>query len=223
VTSISKDDIQDSKTSSWDFGNQILYDLCRDNFEHKKNGRILAKVLFIGRIYAAAVERRKVKDEYISDNFYFEVVGPTLMASDIDERLARLKSYRTLTKNIIPEILATHNSIVKMFNGPTGLKKRSFSSKYLHFHLPNLFFIYDSRAERALRQISRHVPKALKHFKKIPNTDDEYARFFCKCLDMKRQIEQQHNAQISIRQFDNLLINWANRMEVEKRKASKAN
>ena len=39
----------------------ILYHLCKDNFQHEQEDVILTKVLFIGRIYAAAIERRKNK------------------------------------------------------------------------------------------------------------------------------------------------------------------
>ncbi len=49
------------QSKSWDLGNKILYDMCKNNFAHKNNGVIIAKVLFIGRIYAAAIERRKKK------------------------------------------------------------------------------------------------------------------------------------------------------------------
>jgi hypothetical protein len=36
----------------------------------------------------------------------------------------------------------------------TGLEKRALASKYLHFHLPRLFFIYDSRAAGVMRRVS---------------------------------------------------------------------
>ena len=62
MKNISELDITSYKTSKyWDFGNNILYHLCKDNFQHEQEDVILTKVLFIGRIYAAAIERRKNK------------------------------------------------------------------------------------------------------------------------------------------------------------------
>ncbi len=62
----------------WDFGNQILYDICRNNFKHDRDDIIIAKILFIGRIYAAAVERRRNKQDVINDNFYVDIIAPTI-------------------------------------------------------------------------------------------------------------------------------------------------
>ena len=58
----------------WDFSNKILYDLCRDNFEHNQEEIILTKVLFVGRIYAAAVEREEIKKDELNDDFYINTI-----------------------------------------------------------------------------------------------------------------------------------------------------
>jgi len=39
----------------------------------------------------------------------------------------------------------------KLFSKISGLNKRSLASKYLHFHVPELFYISDSRAYDAMR------------------------------------------------------------------------
>ncbi|PHX74462.1 MAG: hypothetical protein CK547_03045 [Chitinophagaceae bacterium] len=98
----------------------------------------------------------------------------------------------------------------------TALDKRSFSSKYLHFHLPDLFYIYDSRAVTALRQCTSQVPKDLKYILEIDNIDNKYAKFYCKCFDLKRQIKKQFNINLTHRQLDNLLIEGANKQSIEK-------
>jgi hypothetical protein len=208
--------LEESKSSPWDFGNQILYDLCHDNFRHDQSEHILAKVLFIGRIYAVAVERRKVKDKYINDNFYFDRIVPTFKNSALDKMLESLKGQDIMSKENIAEILHTHYYLTKILKTITNLEKRSFSSKYLHFHLPNLFFIFDSRAEIALRQLTSRVPSDLKPFTQLDNVDSQYAKFYCKCFDVKRQIEEEHNTSMTIRQFDNLLISMANTIEIKK-------
>lgn len=202
----------------WDFGNAILYKLCKDNFQHKTDDLILTKVLFIGRIYAAAVERRKTKSTDINDNFYTETVAPTFRKSKLDDKLADLKSITTDNIENIKSILQTHFYLTNMLKKITALDKRSFSSKYLHFHLPDLFYIYDSRAVTALRQFTSQVPKDLKHILELDNIDNEYAKFYCKCFDLKRQIKAQSNIDLTHRQLDNLLIEVANKQSIEKQK-----
>jgi hypothetical protein len=202
----------------WDFGNAILYKLCNENFNHETDDHILTKVLFIGRIYAAAVERRKTKTTDINDNFYTETVVPTFRNSKLDEKLSELKDIKTENIENIKTVLQTHYFLVSMLKEITDLEKRSFSSKYLHFHLPNLFYIYDSRAVTALRQFSSQVPKDLKHILELDNIDNEYAKFYCKCFELKRQIKGQFDIDLTHRQLDNLLIEIANEQSIEKRK-----
>ena len=118
----------------WDFGNAILYKLCKDNFKHDTDDHILTKVLFIGRIYAAAVERRKNKSNDINDNFYTDIVAPTFRKSKLDEQLSKLKIAKTENIENIKLVLQTHYLLTSMLKKITALDKRSFSSKYLHFH-----------------------------------------------------------------------------------------
>jgi hypothetical protein len=202
----------------WDFGNAILYKLCKDNFNHDLEDHILTKVLFIGRIYAAAVERRKNKSNDINDNFYTDTVAPTFRKSKLDNKLSDLKSAKPDKVENIKSILQTHYYLTSMLKKITALDKRSFSSKYLHFHLPDLFYIYDSRAVSALRQFTSQVPKDLKHILVIDSIDNEYAKFYCKCFDLKRQIKTQFKIDLTHRQLDNLLIEVANKQSSEKQK-----
>ncbi len=199
------------KPNVWNFGNEILYNLCKENFDHKENNIIITKVLFIGRIYAAAVERRKNKSKDINDNFYIDTVAPTFKNSKLDNKLSKLKFLKTVKIENIYSVLQTHFYLTSILKNITALEKRSFSSKYLHFHLPNVFFIYDSRAVTALRQFSNQVPKDLKHILNYKDIDIEYAKFYCKCYDLKRQIKKIHKIELTNRQLDKLLINVANR------------
>lgn len=203
----------------WDFGNSILYKLCKDNFKHDLDDHILTKVLFIGRIYAAAVERRKNKSNDINDNFYTDTVAPTFRKSKLDDKLSGLKIAKIENIENIKSVLQTHYFLTSMLKNITALDKRSFSSKYLHFHLPHLFYIYDSRAVAAIRQFTSQVPKDLKHILELENIDSEYSKFYCKCFDLKRQIKTQFNIDLTNRQLDNLLIEVANKQSSLKLKS----
>lgn len=146
--------------NEWDFGNKILYDLCSNYPDHKQAEVVIAKILFIGRIYAAAIERRKTKSD-INDNFYIDKVAPTLINSELDSKLNGLSNI-TLEEDKILDMLIVHKYLSDLFNILTGLDKRSLSSKYLHFHKPLLFFIYDSRAVNGLRTFISKVPAKFK-------------------------------------------------------------
>lgn len=200
----------------WTFGNNILYDLCKDNFKHSEDKHILTKVLFIGRIYAAAVERRTNKKEGINDHFYIDTIAPTFRKSKLDEHLLEIKKIKTLSIDNIKLILETHYYLTTILSKITAQNKRSFSSKYLHFHLPELFFIYDSRVLSSLRHFISKVPEELRQIIQSDNIDKDYATFYCKCFALKRQIEKQHKTTLTNRQFDNLLIEIANRKKLEK-------
>ncbi|MBK8567444.1 MAG: hypothetical protein IPN76_30020 [Saprospiraceae bacterium] len=206
-----------AKNTCWDFGNKILYNLCQDYPSHNKDDIILTKVLFIGRIYAAAVERRKNKndDPIINDNFYIDNVIPAFINSNIDNNLKKLKGKQLSTNNIL-EILKVHNELVKILTKITELNKRSFASKYLHFHLPNLFFIYDSRAVQAMRKFTSKIPIELQYILQEKGIDKEYAKFFCKSFDLKTRIETTHKSRITTRQLDNLLMETANNIAMTK-------
>lgn len=206
------------KNNVWHFGNEILYKMCRENFEHKNDEFILSKILFIGRIYAAAIERRKTKNNDINDNFYTDTVAPAFRHSDIDKYLNNLKNFKSLNEDNLKLVLETHSYLTEMINKITELNKRSLVSKYLHFHLPELFFIYDTRAVEALRFYKTKVPTALQHLTKLKNVDAEYAKFFCKCYELQKEIQDNFDVNFNTRNLDNLLIENANLRNSEKRK-----
>ncbi len=142
----------------WDFGNRLLYEMCSSTFTHTQDDQILAKVLFIGRIYAVAIERRRNKQEMLGDDFYIETVAPAFKNSDLDKHLAALKKIRQIGLNEVKRILKLAFYLTSLINKITDLNKRSFGSKYLHFHLPELFFIYDSRAVKGMQYFINRVP-----------------------------------------------------------------
>ena len=205
-----KEEIENCKYSSWDHGNKVLYDLCRDNFYHQEEEKILSKVWLVGRAYSAALERRRNKEED-NDEFYIKKVVPAFKNSNIDNYLNTLKAYESLTFDNLPYILKTHKELIKITFDVSKLEKRSFSSKYLHFHFPNLFFIYDSRVVESLREYITKVPKSMEKFLDSELVDVEYAKFLCKCFILKAQISSKYNIDLTLRQFDNLLIGLANK------------
>lgn len=197
------------KPSPWDLGNSVLYQLCQLHFEHKRLDEIIAKTWLIGRSYAAAIERRK-NNKGVSDDFYVNIVAPTIQKSHLDVALASLRQERRISSSNAIEILRIHHYLVKTLEPITGLEKRSFCSKYLHFHLPALFFIYDSRASTAMRTFISQVPKDLACIVGNLEIDTDYAKFVAKCLALRNLIAEVYECDLTTRQMDNLLLSIAN-------------
>ena len=191
------------KENNWAFFNSMLYKMCSEYFEHKNVDVVMAKVCIIGRTYSAAIERRKIKGKKItSDGYYEKIVAPAIIDSDIDKWLSCLKKFKSISEENLPDILKTHLKVMKLFSRISGMNKRSLASKYLHFHLPNLFYIYDSRAVKGLRLI-------LPDFRvknKLNGYDKEYSKFCQKLFYLQEKIGGRFGKKLTTRQLDRLLL-----------------
>jgi len=200
-------------------GNEALYRLCREYPLHDNPDAVGAKIWLIGRSYAAAIERRRKYLDELSDDFYARRVIPGIQGSGIDTLLVKLRAEDSITETNIPFILRVHKHLLETFKKITGLEKRSLASKYLHFHFPHLFFIYDSRANSSLTRIS----KSAKRFSAVINdssVDFEYASFFCRAFLRRKDVEGVIGKAMSPREFDNMLILLENDV-LRKRMAAK--
>ena len=189
-------------SSPWDLGNEVLYSLCRKHPTHTNHAAVIAKVWLIGRSYAASIERGRDKPEE-NDDFYVDRVAPEVAASAIDQWLQQLDAYSHPTKQALPHILRVHAQVTTLFKQISGLEKRSLASKYLHFHLPNLFYIYDSRAMEAVRKLSELVSRA---HGTPPDADLEYGKFALKCLRIQDHVADAFGITMLPRGLDNLLL-----------------
>jgi hypothetical protein len=137
------------------------------------------------------------------DSFYESKVVPKILSSRLDEHLYKVKQFSEISSESIPIILKTHKYLTDLFARISGKDKRSLASKYLHFHCPSLFFLYDSRAVRGSRA-------ALPRFRtKTPskNVDSEYSKFFSRATQIRDDIHRNEGRLLSVREIDNILIN----------------
>jgi len=197
----------------WDLGNSVLYRLCQENSLHNEDQAILAKIWLIGRSYAAAIERRRPGELEKEDNddFYIKTVVPTIRKSHIDQWISELgKKYKKTTIESLNDILFVHAKVTNLFAEISGLQKRSLASKYLHFHLPELFFIYDQRADKRIKSLFSRL-NFQKSIPTVEEHDHEYRKFFEKCLHLQSCIEKEFKTLLTPRELDNLLqlnIEW---------------
>ena len=207
IMNITRKDVDLAKADIWDLGNDILYKLCRDYPEHKKPEVVQAKIWLIGRAYAAAVERRKNIDpnnRIANDAFYKDVVIPKIISSDLDAKLNSLQPFSKIDEHSITPVLEVHRYFVDLLYKITDMHKRSLASKYLHFHKPGLFYIYDSIASAGL---SKAMPRyRLKKSSSNGKVDTVYASFAFKLLELQKEIEQKHGEYLTPRQLDRMLL-----------------
>ena len=189
------------KRTHWHFANQILYDLCRDYPKHTNEQVVIGKVWLIGRSYSVAIERVH-KKVFVYDDIYKERVGRMIVESKVDKWLLPLNRLR-YGPGSLAEVLLAHKRLTEVFHDISGAGKRSLASKYLHFHFPNLFYIYDSRVVKALRNL-RPVLETEKGIDL--DCDSEYRRVYEKCAQLRRKINHRLGVNLCPRELDNLLL-----------------
>ena len=203
----------DDECSRWRLANNILYEMVSKYPKHDDADVIVAKLSIIGRTYAAAVERRKNKANTLGD-FYYDYVAPQLFDSEIDDKIDSLRKHKKITKDNLPDILSVHYYLMNLFEDSTEMRKRSLASKYLHFHLPELFFIYDSRTESVITQFSGRLSRVLD----ISQTecDKTYATFCSKALIIYNALNDKNYTDPQTRVVDNILSRYCDEIERKK-------
>jgi hypothetical protein len=180
-------------------GNKVLYDLCTKHPRHRVPEAIGAKLLLIGRTYAAAIERRKNADpKRALRDFYRQDVVPVIRRSNIDQWFEATWRAR---QDDVELMLRVHKKLVDLFTRISGHANRSLASKYLHFHFRKRFYIIDSRALRGLQRLrislSRPIPK---------RCDKQYALFVLKVLQLKPKLDQLAGHVLLPREVDRVLL-----------------
>lgn len=191
--------------SRWEYGNTVLYRMCEEEPEHKQIDVIAGKIWLIGRSYASAIERRK-NAGVVGDDFYYNVVAPKLLevGPELDDRITRLRESTGLIANDVKMVLSTHKFLTDVFYELTGLEKRSLASKYLHFHCPEKFFIYDSRARAGIRKLVKRPEKGI--LTDVSDYELEYGDFVCRMLELQEYLNEQIGVYELPRKLDSFLL-----------------
>jgi hypothetical protein len=126
----------------WEIANKIIYKICSDYPRHDNIEVAIAKIWIIGRTYAAAIERGAPNT---GDQFYETKVGPQMVVG-IDSVFEPLRTIKSVADKNLSMVMEAYNLTNELLRDIAGKERRSLSSKYLHFHFPNLYYLYDSRA-----------------------------------------------------------------------------
>ena len=125
------------------------------------------------------------------------------IGDELDDRLSKLNKAKSPIPDYAKEILETHKLLMDAFYEMTGLEKRSLASKYLHFHCPKMFFIYDSLARSG---INKYVKRPDKRILSDTNCDLEYGDFVCRMLELQTFLFEKLGSYEVPRQMDNFLL-----------------
>jgi hypothetical protein len=131
-------------------------------------------------------------------------VVETIKKSSIDSWLNDLPSKIIDPWKDLGAIVSTHNKLLQLFSTITGLEKRSLASKYLHFHRPDLFYIYDSRAKQAIMKVAPRITSIREV--SVDEADPEYHSFCRRCQWLQDDIEKQFKENLTPRQIDKILL-----------------
>lgn len=193
-----------NKKYPWGWGNEVLYRMCREEPRHSNEDIIAGKLWLIGRAYSAAIERQAGDNLVKGENFYATKVAPIIKASKIDQWIESVRSIERVTIENYDQILSAHKKLTDLLKKITGKEKRSLASKYLHFHAPNAFFIYDSKANTKLRAYLNS-----KRYKYPVGYDNSYASYAVRCIDYRdRFLEKQIDRQATPRELDQWLMGY---------------
>jgi hypothetical protein len=137
-----------------------------------------------------------------NDRFYIDDVVRALQTCSLDRWLAPLRQLPSIQCSGVRQIIVVHEKLCQVFRRLTGLKKRALASKYLHFHVPQLFYLYDSRARRALR--GNRASEALQQTPVAGDT--EYRSFVLMACTLQHEIMVRYGITPTPRQLDRLLL-----------------
>lgn len=197
---------------------ETLQSLCEAHPSHEAMREVKAKILIIGRTFAAQIERKVASDKSQGSSAGTVASHFVKHGKKIDKWITEIPTGDRLSEEGLSVVLRNHARLVKLLSNIT-IKKQdvpSFASKYLHFHRP-IVPIYDSEARRALRRL---VP--LKRDRARPKLDkDPYRIFVMRLRELNRQAIEDHE-QPTIRELDQYLMAEAKRMPRRRGKKRKS-
>jgi len=182
------------------YGNEVLYRMCEERPRHDNIDTIMSKLWIIGRAYSAAIERKA------GEGFSLQQAAEQIKASEIDSHISKLQKIDRTSLENVDTLLTAHKYFTDVLKDITDLNKRSLASKYLHFHAPRCVFIYDSIANRRIREI---MTPNKRRFKLKKSFDDDYEGFVYRCIYYRDKVfENEINALATPRKIDMKLLGY---------------
>lgn len=173
------DDAWTAYQDNWTTYNDVLYKMCQAHRDHATLADVTAKVGIISRAYAAGAERHTGTDDITTIARHLHRHGARVDAL-IDDIRGAVPADGGFTVGVARTCVARHGELCHLLSEVTreGNAIPSFTSKYLHFHVPSVP-IYDQRAAWRIRQPDFYPFRghAIRRFAVPATRDDRYYRF----------------------------------------------
>jgi hypothetical protein len=172
---------------------RALYDLCFLHRSHFRDEIVTDKLRLIARLYQSPVQ----SPEYAAHR---------LTRSPVDHWFGSLATAEELEASLL---LETHKRVMDLFADQGEEAARSLASKYLHFHFPELFYIYDQTVEQAMHRL---IPGD-QGFLSLAEFDPAYSRFHAGCRKLSERLIPEVGRRLSPRELDAVLRTWIERTD----------
>lgn len=172
---------------------RALYELCGMHRHHSRDELIADKLRMLVRLCAE-------RGIAIQD-FSPEYVAHRLGRAQVDRWFGGLA---TAEKLEIALLLEVHKRMMRLFDDLGDAEARSLASKYLHFHFPELFFVYDSRVEAAAMVLGDGDCG----FLALAEHDPVYGRFYACARKLTDKMTPLVGRRLSPRELDRVLRAW---------------
>lgn len=183
-----------------DVRGRALYELCFLHRHHFRNEIVADKLRMILRYCA---------DRGLQLNdFSPEMSALRLERAGVDRWFAGLSTAEEIDPALVFEV---HKRVMDVFDDLPAPQSRSLASKYLHFHFPELFYLYDSRVEAAALALGRGEWGYLAW----SEHDPDYARYFACCRRLAEEFTPLAGRQPNPREMDRILRGWMDHQDGE--------
>jgi hypothetical protein len=208
------DDHAKNIETAMDFDNLVLYRMCEDEPSHSDEVVVEGKIRVIERVYAASTARGAGKAAATAEPLV-RYIAKRLHDNhrEIDQRLDEIRKIGVLgapdvadkCKKLHGDLCAWICCAIRAWRSEQHVDFKnkhkkdmpvrchtSFASKYLHFHAPNAFPIYDKYSRLGLEEsppnggfrFGQGYAKFVDGVAQLPNNPD-YADLTLRCLDAK--------------------------------------
>jgi|GEM_PF-1376969 hypothetical protein len=191
--SLSREFLTDTLSRSiLDPRSRALYDLCFLYRDHLRDEIVADKLRLIGRLYAEYGAGLGFSPEYSAHR---------LAKSPVDRWFCSLATAEALDAWLLLEL---HKRVMDVFADLPERQARSLASKYLHFHFPELFFIYDEEVEQAAASLAEGECG----FLAMSDFDPVYGRFLACARKLAERLAPELGRRLSPREMDRVLRAW---------------
>lgn len=172
---------------------RALYELCFMHRHHFSDDIVADKLRMLVRLCAdRGILVRDFSPEYIAHR---------LGRAHVDRWFGGLATAEKLDVALLLEV---HRHMLRLFEELGEIEARSLASKYLHFHFPELFYVYDSRVAAAAVILGEGECG----FLALAEHDPAYGRFYACARKLTDKMTPLVGRRLSPRELDRVLRAW---------------